>query len=98
MEKTPFGRFSAGLQNLNRPAAVGGIPLFGRLATIFAGLELAGLLNWQRFAAKRPGYGSRSFGGPTSVHCHGMGPASGSTFKQKLPLILPLPRRRRKIK
>jgi hypothetical protein len=35
------------------------ILVFGGLAAIFAELEFAGLLNWQRFAAKRPGYASR---------------------------------------
>jgi hypothetical protein len=33
------------------------ILIFGGLA-IIAELEFAGLLNWQRFAAKRPGYTS----------------------------------------
>jgi hypothetical protein len=34
------------------------ILVFGGLATIFAELEFAGLLNRQRFAAKMPGYAS----------------------------------------
>ncbi len=59
MENTPFGGFSAGLHRSNRPATVGGIPLFGRLAVIFAGLEFAGLPNWQRFTGERPSYASR---------------------------------------
>jgi hypothetical protein len=37
----------------------GGILVFGGLAAIFAGLEFAGLLNQQCFAANRPGYDSR---------------------------------------
>ncbi len=52
-EKTPFGGFSAGLRRLNQLAAVAEILVFGGLAAIFAELEFAGLLNWQRFAAKR---------------------------------------------
>jgi hypothetical protein len=39
---------------LKPPPAVGGIPIFGRLAAIFAGLEFCDF-----FAAKRPGYASR---------------------------------------
>jgi hypothetical protein len=35
------------------------ILVFGGLTAIFAELEFAGLLNPQRFAAKRPGYASR---------------------------------------
>jgi hypothetical protein len=58
MENTPFGEFSAGLRRPNQLAAVGGILVFGGLAAIFAELELAGLLNWQRFATKRSGYSS----------------------------------------
>ena len=59
MENTPFGGFSAGLRRPNQLAAVGGIPVFGGLAAIFAELEFSGLFNWQRLAAKRPGYASR---------------------------------------
>jgi hypothetical protein len=59
MENTPFGGFSAGLRRPNQLAAVGGIMVFSGLADIFAGLEFAGLLNRQRFAAKRSGYASR---------------------------------------
>jgi hypothetical protein len=59
MENTPFGRFSSGLRRPNLLAAVDGILVFGGLAAIFAELEFAGLLNWQRFAAKRSGYASR---------------------------------------
>jgi hypothetical protein len=40
-------------------AAVAEILVFGGLAAIFAELEFAGLLNPQRFAAKRSGYASR---------------------------------------
>jgi hypothetical protein len=54
----PFGGFSPGLRHLNQLAAVAEILVFGGLAAIFAELEFAGLLNWQRFAAKRPGYAS----------------------------------------
>jgi hypothetical protein len=55
MENTPFGGFSAGLLRSNQLAAVGGILVFGGLAAIFAELEFAGLLNRQRFEAKRSG-------------------------------------------
>ncbi len=58
-ENTPFGRFSAGLRRPNQLAVVGGILVFDGLAAIFAELEFAGLLNRQRWAAKRPGYTSR---------------------------------------
>jgi hypothetical protein len=37
----------------------GGILVFGGLAAIFAKLEFAELLNWQRFVTERPGYASR---------------------------------------
>jgi hypothetical protein len=56
MENTPIGGFSAGLNQL---AAVAEILVSGELAAIFAELEFAGLLNRQRFAAKRSGYASR---------------------------------------
>jgi hypothetical protein len=59
MENTPFGGFSAGLRRLNQLAAMAEILAFGRLAAIFAELEFAGLLNRQRWAAKRPGYAPR---------------------------------------
>jgi hypothetical protein len=58
MENTPFGGFSASLHHPNHLAAVGRILDFGRLATIFAGLEYAELFKLQRFAAKRLGYAS----------------------------------------
>jgi hypothetical protein len=58
MEKTPFGGFSPGLRRLSQLAAVVEILVFGGLAAIFAEFEFAGLLNRQRFAAKRPGYAS----------------------------------------
>jgi hypothetical protein len=58
-ENTAFGRFRAGLHRPNQLAAVGRILVFGGLAAIFAKLEFTGLLNPQRFAAKRPGYTSR---------------------------------------
>ncbi len=59
MENMPFGGFSAGLCRSNHLANVGRILVFGGLATIFTGLEFAGLLNRQRFAGKRPCYTSR---------------------------------------
>jgi hypothetical protein len=59
MKNTPFGGFSAGLRRSNQLVAVGGILVFGGLAAIFAELEVAGLLNRQRLAAKRSGYASR---------------------------------------
>jgi hypothetical protein len=59
MKNTPFGGFSAGLRHLNPLAAVAEILIFGGLAAVIAKLEFAGLLNRQRFAAKRPGYASR---------------------------------------
>jgi hypothetical protein len=55
----PFGGFSAGLRRLNLLANVAEILIFVKLAAIIAELEFAGLLNRQRFAAKRPGYASR---------------------------------------
>jgi hypothetical protein len=55
----PEPGFSAGLRRPNQLAAVGRILVFGGLAAKFAELEFAGLLNRQRFAAKRPGYASR---------------------------------------
>jgi hypothetical protein len=58
MENTPFGGFSASLRRPNQLGAVSGILVFGGLAAIFAELEFAGLLNRQRFAAKRPVYAS----------------------------------------
>jgi hypothetical protein len=89
MENTPFGRFSAGLRRPNQLAAVGEILVFGGLAAIFAKLESAGLLNWQRFAAKRSGYASRKFGGPMSVRRCGIRPASGGINPQNMPLFPP---------
>jgi hypothetical protein len=58
MENTPFGGFSAGLRHLNQLAALAETVVFGGLAAIFAEPEFTGLLNRQRFAAKRPGYAS----------------------------------------
>ncbi len=58
-ENTPFGGFSAVLRRLNQLAAVAEILAFGGLAALFAELEFAGLLNRQRWAAKRPGYAPR---------------------------------------
>ncbi len=59
MEIMPFGGFSAGLCRLNQLTVVAEILVFGGLAAIFAELEFAGLLNRQRFVAKRSGYASR---------------------------------------
>jgi hypothetical protein len=89
MENTPFGGFSAGLRRPNHLAVIAGILVFSGLAAIFAGLEFAGLLNRQRFAAKRTGYASRKFGGHTSVHCCGIRPASGGIDPQNMPLFPP---------
>ncbi len=58
-ENTPFGGFSTGLHRLNQLAALAEILVFGGLATIFAKLEFAGLLNRQHFTAKRLDYASR---------------------------------------
>jgi hypothetical protein len=58
MENRPFGGFSAGLRCPNQLAEIGRILVFGGFAAIFTGLEFTGLLNWQRFAANRPGYAS----------------------------------------
>jgi hypothetical protein len=54
----PFGGFSSGLRCPNQLAAVAEF-WFGGLAAIFAKLEFAELLNWQRFVTERPGYASR---------------------------------------
>jgi hypothetical protein len=69
--------------------------VFGGLAAIFAELEFAGLLNWQRFVAKRSGYASRKFGGPTSVRRCGITPARGGIHPQNMPLFPPPPLCRR---
>ncbi len=58
-ENPSFCGFSAGLRRPNQLAAAGGILVFSGLAAIFPELEFAGLLNRQRFAAKRSGYASR---------------------------------------
>ncbi len=67
------------LRRWNHSAAVGGILDSGRLATIFAWLELAWLLCLQTFASKSPGYALHQSGHPMTVHCCGMGKASGDT-------------------
>jgi hypothetical protein len=56
--------------------AVSGIPFFGRLAAILARLEFAGLFHLMRFA----GYVPLKTGCPTSVHHHGMRPASSRQY------------------
>jgi hypothetical protein len=61
IENTSFCGFSACLRRPNHLAAVGGILVSRGFAAIFAELDFAGLLNRQRFAAKRPGYASRYF-------------------------------------
>jgi hypothetical protein len=76
-------------------AAVGGILVFCGLAAIFGELEFAGLLNRQHWAAKRSGYASRKFGGPTFVRCSGITPASGGIDLQNMSLFPPPPLRRR---
>jgi hypothetical protein len=91
----PFGEFSAGLRRLNQLAAVGGILFLGGLAAIFAELEFAGLFNRQRLAAKRSGYASHKFCGPTSVRRCGMEPESGGPDPQNIPLFLLPPFNRR---
>jgi hypothetical protein len=62
------GGFSARLLHRNRPGAVGGIPVFGGLAAIFAGLEFAGLLYILCFAGESPGYASLKSGHHMSIH------------------------------
>jgi hypothetical protein len=59
----------------------------GGLAVIFTGLELAGLLYLARFAVEKPGNNSSQFERPMSIHRHGLGLASSSTYQQKPPLI-----------
>jgi hypothetical protein len=83
MENMSFGRFSAG-HHKNHPAAVGGIPVSGRLAAIFAGLEPARLRYPARFAGIRPGYASLKSGCPKTVHSHGIGPASSDIYPQNM--------------
>jgi hypothetical protein len=95
MENMPFCRFSAGLRRPNQLAAIGGILVFGGLAAIFAELEFAGFLNRQHFAAKRSGYASRKFGGPTSVRRCGRKPASSGIDPPNMPLFPPPPLCRR---
>jgi hypothetical protein len=63
---------------------------FSELATIFSGLEFAGLLYLMRFASESPGYASHKSGCPTSIHRCGMGLDSSGKHLLKLPLI-PLP-------
>jgi hypothetical protein len=85
-----FGGFSSGPHCQDQSAIVGGILDSGGFATIFTGLEFAGLLYLAYFEGKRPGDASYYFDHPTSVHRHKMGPASGCIHPQKLPLIPPL--------
>jgi hypothetical protein len=91
-ENMHFGGFSAGLRRPNQLAAVGGILVFSRFASIFAELEFAGLLNRQRWAAKKPGYAPR---GPTSIRRSGISPANGGIDPQNMPLFPPPPLSRR---
>ncbi len=81
-----FGRFSASPPHQDRPAALGRILNYSRLAFKFTRL-VVGLLCLQHFAGESPGEASRQF--------PGMGLASGGIHLQDLPLILLLPRGRR---
>ncbi len=65
---------------------------FGGLASIFSRLDFTGFLYPKHFAGKSPGYTSLKSGSPMSVHRCGMGPASASTYQQRLPVILLPPR------
>jgi hypothetical protein len=95
MENTPFSGFSAGLRLPNHLAAVGRIMVFGGLAAISPEHEFGELLNRQRFEAKRPGYASHEFRGPTSICRCGMEPTSGGPDPQDMPLFPPPPLSRR---
>jgi hypothetical protein len=53
-----FYGFSAGLRRPNHLAAVGGILVFGGLATLIAELEPARLQHQARFAGESPSYAS----------------------------------------
>jgi hypothetical protein len=66
--------------------AVDGIPIFDRLATIFARLEFAGLLYLIHFAGESSGYTSLKSGHSLFVHCCGMGPASGRLYPKNMSL------------
>jgi hypothetical protein len=59
---------------------LGGITIFGGLAAIFAGLELAGLLHPMSFVGESPSYASLKSGRHMSVHRRGRGPASGDIY------------------
>ncbi len=76
MANTPFGRFGTGLRCQNHLAAVGGIPIFGKLVAIFAKLKFAGFLYSMHFAGESPGWATLKSGRITFVHRRGMGPAS----------------------
>jgi hypothetical protein len=68
--------------------AVGGIPIFGGLAAIFAGLEFSRLLYIMPFEGKSPDYASLKSGRHTSVHHPGMVPASGSILYIRKSCVL----------
>jgi hypothetical protein len=46
---------------------MGGIPIFGELAALFARLEFTGFLYLMRFAGKSPGYASLKSGSFVSI-------------------------------
>ncbi len=83
MENTSFGKFNASPHPQNHPVIVGRFLGSGELAAIFAGLELAGLLNLVRFAGESPG-GTACL---MSVLGHRMEAASDGIHPQNLLLI-----------
>jgi hypothetical protein len=85
-----FSGFSSGTHCQDQPAIVGGILDSGGFATIFTGLEFAGLLYLAYFEGKSPGGASYYFDHTTSVHRLKTGPASSCIHPRKLPLIPPL--------
>jgi hypothetical protein len=58
MENTSFCGFSYSLRHPNHLVTIGGILVFGGLATIFDALEYAGLRHLARFVGKSPSYAS----------------------------------------
>ncbi len=84
IENMSFCGFSAGRRRPNRLAAVGGILVFGRLATIFAELEPARIQNQARVSGKSPSYASLKSERPTSVHRSGIGPESSGPDPQHI--------------
>jgi hypothetical protein len=55
-EKYTFWQIQRWPALLKPPSAVGGIPIFSGLATIFTGLEFTGLLYLMCFVFESPGY------------------------------------------